>query len=402
MPLRKKYKRFNWSKYAYQTSKNLSNFHVFWSIWWCLVCSFSSILKLLFILFFVRVWRTKKGFFGSILSQWKLNNCVGNTLENKVQNTHFKIGQKLHTKHQKIDHIFMFFDRFDDVWYAVFDQFWNFYLCCFPQVYSVQKTCFLAFILSQSKSNNFVRNTFEKKVQNIYFKIGQNLHTKHQKMNQMFMFFDRFFDVWYAVFDQFWNSYWCYFPQGYCQQNVLIFIDSKWIQISLFLYAIPLREIRWIKDLKLIKNCIPNIIKSIKKHKNLIDFVMFGIHFLREKKGKKGYLSYTRRFPTIDEVTGINCHFWSKSRLLTIDRVISTNCHCFYEKRKKKKKRYLAYEKGFPTTDRVTGINCHFWSKLSLLTIDRITSINCNFFYEKRKERKKWVPRIYKSVSNYR
>jgi len=80
-------------------------------------------LKLLFILFFSRVRRTKKGFFGSILSQSKLKHFVGNTFEENVQNTHLKIGQKLHTKHQKIDQIFMFFDRFDDVWYAVFDQF---------------------------------------------------------------------------------------------------------------------------------------------------------------------------------------------------------------------------------------------------------------------------------------
>ena len=53
----------------------------------------------------------------------KLNNFVGNTLEKNVKNIHFKIEKKLHTKHQKIDRIFMFFDRFDDVWYALFDQF---------------------------------------------------------------------------------------------------------------------------------------------------------------------------------------------------------------------------------------------------------------------------------------
>jgi len=151
-------------KTAYQTSQNRSNLHVFWSIWWCLVCSFWSILKLLFILFFSRVRRTKKGFFGSILSQSKLKHFVGNTFEENVQNTHLKIGQKLHTKHQKMDQIFMFFDRFDDVWYAVFDQFWN--------------------------------------------------------------------------------EYFVLFSQGYYQQNYLIFIDSKWIQKRLFLYVIPLGKIR--------------------------------------------------------------------------------------------------------------------------------------------------------------
>ena len=46
-----KYSFENWSKTAYQTSKNRSNFYVFWSIWWCLVCSFWPILKFLFMLF---------------------------------------------------------------------------------------------------------------------------------------------------------------------------------------------------------------------------------------------------------------------------------------------------------------------------------------------------------------
>jgi hypothetical protein len=31
--------------------------------------------------------------------------------------------ERRRAKHQKNDQIFMFFDRFDDVWYAVFDQF---------------------------------------------------------------------------------------------------------------------------------------------------------------------------------------------------------------------------------------------------------------------------------------
>ena len=38
-------------------------FHSFWSIWWCLVCSFLSILKQKLCLFFSRVWRIKKRFF---------------------------------------------------------------------------------------------------------------------------------------------------------------------------------------------------------------------------------------------------------------------------------------------------------------------------------------------------
>ena len=63
------------------------------------------------------------------------------------------------------------------------------------------------------------------------------------KIDQIFMFFDRFDDVWYAVFDQFRNEYFVLFSQGYYQQNYLIFIDSKWIQKRLFLYVIPLGKI---------------------------------------------------------------------------------------------------------------------------------------------------------------
>ena len=45
------------------------------------------------------------------------------TLEENKINKSFKIEKKRHTKHRQIDQIFMFFDRFDDVWYAVLFQF---------------------------------------------------------------------------------------------------------------------------------------------------------------------------------------------------------------------------------------------------------------------------------------
>ena len=46
------------------------------------------------------------------------------------------------------------------------------------------------------------------------------------------------------------------------------------------LLVISLRKKYKILISKLVKNCIPNIKKSIKKHKNLIDFLMFGMQFL--------------------------------------------------------------------------------------------------------------------------
>ena len=173
-----------------------------------MVCRFFSILKLLFILFSSRVWRIKKFFLGSILSQWKLNNFVGNTLGKNVQNIHSKIEKKRHTKHHQIDQKTWKFDRFDDVWYAVFFQFWNFRLSYFLQGYGKQNKYFWRSILSQWKINNFVGNTLEESNVNESFKIGQKRHTKHHKIDQILMFFDRFDDVWYAVFDRFFSRVW--------------------------------------------------------------------------------------------------------------------------------------------------------------------------------------------------
>ena len=90
----------------------------------------------------------KKIFFGPKMDP-KKNNFVSNTLEESNVNKSFKIGQKRHTKHHKIDQILMFFDRFDDVWYAVFDQFRNLSLSYFPQGYGKQNKCLFGSILSQ-------------------------------------------------------------------------------------------------------------------------------------------------------------------------------------------------------------------------------------------------------------
>ena len=48
---------------------------------------------------------------------------------------------------------------------------------------------------------------------------------------------------------------------------------------AFFLFAIPLGKMYKIFLSKLKEKCIPNIIKSIKKHENLINFLMFGMQF---------------------------------------------------------------------------------------------------------------------------
>ena len=129
------------------------------------------------------------------------------------------------------------------------------------------------------KSICFVCHTLEENKTKTKFKIGEKPHTKHHQIDQILMFFDRFDDVWYVVFFQFWNQYCVYFSQGYYQQNYLFFLDRKWIQKRIILLVIPLRKIRQRQVLKLVKTRIPNIIKSIKFSCFLIDLMMFGMPF---------------------------------------------------------------------------------------------------------------------------
>ena len=197
MPLGKctKYSFQNWKKTAYQTSSNRSKNMKIWSIWWCLVCRFFSILKWIFCTFFPRVLPTKLFNFHWFKMDPKNNFFIRYTLEENKINKSFKIEKKRHTKHHQIDQKTWKFDRFDDVWYAVFFQFWNFRLSYFLQGYGKQNKYFWRSILSQWKINNFVGNTLEESNVNTSFKIGQKRHTKHHKIDQIFMFFDRFDNI---------------------------------------------------------------------------------------------------------------------------------------------------------------------------------------------------------------
>ena len=75
--------------------------------------------------------------------------------------------------------IFMNFDRFDDVWYAVFYQFWNKTFIYFPQGYWQQNIWFYRDSKSTPKKHFFIRHTLEKNKWKFCFKIDKKLHTKH-------------------------------------------------------------------------------------------------------------------------------------------------------------------------------------------------------------------------------
>jgi len=125
IPSKKMYKILIWKlvKNCIPNIKNRSNFYVFWSIWWCLVCSFWPILKWVFCTFFSRVLPTKLFNFHWLKMDPKKTFFVRHTLGKNKINKSFKIDQKLHTKHHQIDQKTCKFDRFFDVWYVYFDQF---------------------------------------------------------------------------------------------------------------------------------------------------------------------------------------------------------------------------------------------------------------------------------------
>ena len=86
IPLRKISKTFL-SKLAKNCIPNIIksiNFHSFWSIWWCLVCTFLSILKQKLCLFSSRVWRIKNVFLVSKLNPFKIRYLVVDTLKQKL------------------------------------------------------------------------------------------------------------------------------------------------------------------------------------------------------------------------------------------------------------------------------------------------------------------------------
>jgi len=66
----------------------------------------------------------------------------------------------------------------------------------------------------------FVRRTLEKNKINKSFKIDQKLHTKHHQIDQKTCKFDRFCDVWYAVFKRKKSKKWVpRIRQSYSESN---------------------------------------------------------------------------------------------------------------------------------------------------------------------------------------
>ena len=92
--------------------------------------------------------------------------------------------------------------RFDDVWHAVFCQFENKTLFIFLKGCGVQNNAFWGSILIPCNIKYFVVSTIEKNKQNFGLKLAKTACQK--SLNRIiFIVFDRFDDVWYAVLCQF-------------------------------------------------------------------------------------------------------------------------------------------------------------------------------------------------------
>jgi len=123
-------------------------------------------------------------------------------------------------------------------------QIWSIFWCLVCIFWPILKWIFCTFLtrvlLTQSinfysvkmdtKTYIFIRYTLEENKINTSFKIGQKQHTKHHQIDQKTWKFDRFDDVWYAVFFQFWNFSLSYFLQGYGEQTFLMKNSLKTIK----------------------------------------------------------------------------------------------------------------------------------------------------------------------------
>ena len=113
----------------------------------------------------------------------------------------------------------------------------------------------------------------------IHFFFSWKLHTKHHQIDRFFIFFDKFHDVWYAVFDQFWSFYLLHFLKGMTHKNKIFGIHFESIKMIKFVCNTLEKNVQILIS-QLVKNFIPNIIKPIDFSYFLIDLMMFGMQFL--------------------------------------------------------------------------------------------------------------------------
>ena len=76
----------------------------------------------------------------------------------------------------------------------------------------------------------------------VFFQKWQKTAYQTSSNRSILMVFDRFNDVWYAVFCQFWNKTFVNFSQGYWQQNISFYIDLKSTSKKLFFIRHTLEE----------------------------------------------------------------------------------------------------------------------------------------------------------------
>ena len=148
----------------------------------------------------------------------------------------FHIAKKMHTKHHQIGQkLWKLWKLFDLMMFGM--QFFanlKTKLCLFFSKGVVYKQCFLGSILIPCNIKYFVVSTIEENKQNFGLKLAKTACQK--SLNRIiFIVFDRFDDVWYAVLCQFSKQNFCLFSPkvsvAYKQKNPFLIQD----RVRLFL-----------------------------------------------------------------------------------------------------------------------------------------------------------------------
>ena len=104
-----------------------------------------------------------------------------------------------------------------------------------------------------------------------FYKILSNRYKKHKNLIDFVMFGMPFL----TNFETF---IYITFLKGITNKIIYFSLTQNGSKKTFVLFAIPLRKIRQRQILKLVKNRIPNIIKSIKKHFDRFDDVWYAVY----------------------------------------------------------------------------------------------------------------------------